>query len=33
MLRAFGELFEVPGPDEGAEVVVVRDSGQPDAIA
>jgi Predicted kinase len=33
MLRAFAELFEVPGPDEGAEVVVVRDSGQPDAIA
>lgn len=31
MLRAFVGLFEVPGPDEGAEVVVIREADLPDA--
>ena len=33
MLCAFVGLFEVPGPDEGAEVVVIRDGAHPDASA
>src|SRR4029453_9161614 len=32
MLRGFVGLFEVPGADEGADVVVVRDVGEGGAI-
>jgi len=31
MLAAFVGLFEEPAPDEGAEVVVIRDAARPDA--
>ena len=33
MLRAFAGLFEPPGAEEGADVVVIRDFGQGHAIA